>query len=234
MASKKCPVCGVAVKLENLERHVREQHPHSAINLGTVMNDAERDEVRRSRLAARPAMSRRGIGVASAVAIVLAVLIVLVALNPFGNVGPNVGQLAPDFSLPTTDGGSVILSSFRGTPVLLEFMDVDCYYCQQEAQNVLSVLYPNYSAVVRFLSVDANIIGAADTGARINAFRTDYNTPWPYATDSTESTLRTYGIQSTPTTFILGRDGVITRIFRGQAPGGVATYVQALDATLGA
>lgn len=227
-------MCGTTVKLENLERHLRDQHPRAAIDLGTVMNNAERDEVRRRRLAARPALSRKGIGMASAVAIALAILIVLVAFNPFGDAGPNVGQLAPDFSLPTTDGGSLRLSAFRGTPVLLEFMDVDCFYCQQEAQNVLSVLYPNYTAEVRFLSVDADIIGAADTEARVNEFQTAYNTPWTYAMDPTGSTVRTYGIQSTPTTFILGGDGVITRIFRGQAPGGVATYVQALDAALGA
>jgi len=36
--------------------------------------------------------------------------------------GPEPGQLAPDFKLPTTDGGSFRLSDFRNKqPVLIEF-----------------------------------------------------------------------------------------------------------------
>ncbi len=31
------------------------------------------------------------------------------------------GEPAPDFTLPALDGGEVTLSSFRGTPVMIEF-----------------------------------------------------------------------------------------------------------------
>ena len=34
---------------------------------------------------------------------------------------PDVGQLAPDFTLPSTSGAKVTLSSLRGKPVLLAF-----------------------------------------------------------------------------------------------------------------
>jgi cytochrome oxidase Cu insertion factor (SCO1/SenC/PrrC family) len=36
-----------------------------------------------------------------------------------------VGQKAPDFSLPSTAGGKVSLSQFRGQPVLIEFYAAD-------------------------------------------------------------------------------------------------------------
>ena len=36
-----------------------------------------------------------------------------------------VGQRAPDFSLPSTAGGKVSLSQFRGQPVLIEFYGAD-------------------------------------------------------------------------------------------------------------
>ncbi|MGQ0797353.1 MAG: peroxiredoxin family protein [Methanobacteriota archaeon] len=234
MTVRKCPVCGVAVKIENLERHIRDQHPRASVDVSDVLSAEEREAARRARTAVRPAVSRTGIGIVSAVAVGLSVLLVVLAFNPFPNVGPNVGQVAPDFFLPTTDGGNVRLSSFLGTPVLLEFMDVDCSFCQTEARDVLSSVHENYSALVRFLSVDANLIGSQDTDARVNAFRTQYGTPWTYAMDPTGATVRTYGIRSTPTTFILGRDGVITRVFVGVAPSGTASYAQALDAALGA
>jgi len=41
-----------------------------------------------------------------------------------------------------------------------------------------------------------------------------------------------YGVSSTPTTFILDRNGVITAILVGEQAGGYATYSNALDAAL--
>ena len=38
----------------------------------------------------------------------------------FRNEGPRVGTLAPDFTLPSIDGGELNLESLRGTPVVLE------------------------------------------------------------------------------------------------------------------
>jgi hypothetical protein len=38
----------------------------------------------------------------------------------FRNEGPRVGTLAPNFELPSIDGGVVSLESMRGMPVVLE------------------------------------------------------------------------------------------------------------------
>ena len=38
----------------------------------------------------------------------------------FRNEGPRVGTLAPDFTLPSIDGGELNLESLRGMPVVLE------------------------------------------------------------------------------------------------------------------
>ena len=35
--------------------------------------------------------------------------------------GPKVGQMAPDFTLPSLDGEELTLSSLRGKPVMIEF-----------------------------------------------------------------------------------------------------------------
>ena len=224
---KKCPVCGVSVKVENLERHVGNQHPHETVDLDRVLTAGER-RAARGKSPTRPAVTARGIAVISAVVLVVALLFAIAVLNPFRGTGPGVGQYAPEFTVPSSAGGEVTLSTYRGTPVLLEFMDVDCAACQQEA-SVLRYVYENYSASVEFLSVSVDFVGQADTLERINAFRTSHGTPWTYAHDRDRVAREAYGVSATPTTFFLDRNGVIVHSIRGSAPGGIDAYAEWLD-----
>jgi len=230
MATKKCPVCDVPVKLENLERHVRNQHPRADVDLESLLSEVEGREIHAKRTTTRPTMTRRGRQLVIAATIVVAAILVIAIFYPRGS-GPNVGQIAPDFTLPTSTVGTVTLSAYRGSVVLLEFMDVDCVYCQEEA-GVLRQVYTNYSASVRFLSVDVNFLGQADTMERIEAFKSTYGTTWVYVLDTTGSVMPRYGVTGTPTTFILDGSGVIHEIFVGRPAGGYASYASALDAAL--
>ena len=227
----KCPVCGVSVKLENLERHVRTQHPRAEIDLTQTLTPEQRRELDAQKRAGRPQLTRTGKRLIAVVAVVIASILVLIVLNPFGSVGIAPGQLAPDFTLPTSDGGSITLASLRGRPVLLEFMDIDCPHCINEARDVLPFLFQNYSSRVAFLSVDVNFIGAADTADRVTTFKTTYATNWPYAMDS-GSVTQAYHVDSTPTMYVLDRNGVVAvPAIVGESP--YATLAAALDRALG-
>ena len=219
MAMKKCPVCGVSVKVENLERHVGNQHPRERVQPEQILTETERHEVRRAAPTGRPTMTRRGKMIAVAVTVILIVVIVAIAFRP--NVGIAVGQVAPDFSATTSDGGSVHLYAMRGRPVLLEFMDVDCHFCVSEAQNVLSSLYGAYSSRVTFLGVDANIVGGTDTGDRINTFRTQYQNTWAFTLPDPLIN-QAYGVgvsgTGTPTMYVLNANGVVVQVFIGETP----------------
>ena len=124
--------------------------------------------------------------------------------------------VAPDFTLPVVGssgltGQTVTLSSFRGKVVLLEFMEPWCPHCQHMAP-VLDGLYAQYGAGnVVFISVEGNWEGAtANDGA--NFIRT-YGTNWIYAYDSSGTVFANYGVQATPTFFIIGKDGSISSSF---------------------
>lgn len=227
---KECPLCGAKVKVENLERHVRNRHPREEVDLASLLTE---EEVRRARTPTRraPVVTSGGIRLVAAVIIIVAVVVAVAIANPFRGVGPGIGQVAPDFELSVTTGGTIRLSDYRGSPVLLEFMDVDCIYCIQEARDVLPYLYENYTGRARFLSVSVNFVGSADTPERVNQFRTDYNTPWVYAIDDGRAR-SAYGVGSTPTTLFLDREGIVVQVIVGAAPGGLATYAAAMDAAL--
>lgn len=232
MGMKKCPVCGVSVKAENLERHVRNQHPRDQVDLSETLTPEDREAIKESKSAGRPGLTQGGRRLLIIVGIVIAVVIVAaVGIQYLSRPNVNPGSPAPDFSLQATDGTTVSLSAWRGSVVLIEFMDVDCPYCQQEAPT-LSSLYTTYSPQgVKFVSIDVNFDGPADTITRIEAFKTQYNTPWPYCLDSLQGVAANYGVSSTPTSFVVNKDGTINTKILGAQP--AATFVAAFTSALG-
>ena len=124
---------------------------------------------------------------------------------------------APDFSLPAVDryglnGQTITLSSFRGKVVLLEFMEPWCPHCQKMAP-VLEQLHGQYGNVV-FISVSGPWQGA--TAQDTAHFISDYSSTWNYAYDSTGSIMSEYGVNSTPTIIIIGKDGSIIARYEGE------------------
>ena len=66
---------------------------------------------------------------------------------------PAVGRLAPDFTLPTLDGGEFRLIDQRGTPVVLNFWATWCGPCQRELPAIQRAA-EHYDGVVLFAAVD--------------------------------------------------------------------------------
>ncbi len=239
MATKKCPVCGVSVKTENLERHLRNQHPREKVDVSDVLSDQEQEAVAQERAASRPGLTKGGKRLVLVAGIVVAALVALVVLYPL--LSPP-GPTTTDFTLTSTDNTTVSIAAWRGHPVLVEFMDLDCPYCEQESP-VLVSLYTstsyNFTARgVRFVSIDMNFEGAQDTAARINSERSDpsspfYGSSWPYCLDPGGTVATNYGATQTPTIFILNKDGTVAHKYVGTAEASAANLVSALNAALG-
>jgi len=132
-------------------------------------------------------------------------------------------SVAPDFTLPVVaanglTGQSISLSSFRGKVVFLEFMEPWCPHCQNIAPT-LEQLHNKYGDKVVFLSVAGPWQGASASDAA--AFITKYGTSWTYVYDSSGTVMSNmYGVTSTPTFFIIGKDGsVLTSCTLGESCG---------------
>lgn len=243
MPAVKCPVCGVSVKAENLERHLRNQHPHEQVDLSEVLSERDQEAVREEKAASRPGLTRRGKRMIVIVGIVVAALIALAILYPL------LIPLNTQFTLADTDGGTVSMPAWKGHVVLVEFLDLDCPYCQEEAPLLVSLYTStayNFTARgVKFVSVDMNFEGTPDTPDRINTWRTttSYTCPqtgtpcfngstWPYCLDPGGTVARNYGATQTPTVVIVNKDGSVYQKYVGSAQASAANLVAGLNAAL--
>ncbi|MBI2672849.1 TlpA family protein disulfide reductase [Candidatus Woesearchaeota archaeon] len=79
-------------------------------------------------------------------------------LIPDNAAGNNVGHKAPDLSVTTVDGKSIVLSELtkQKKPVLLYFWATWCPFCKRDLA-VLDKVYPNYKDKVKIIAIDLDL-----------------------------------------------------------------------------
>ncbi|MGA3296759.1 MAG: TlpA disulfide reductase family protein [Candidatus Bathyarchaeia archaeon] len=162
--------------------------------------------------------------IAIPIIIIIAVWVVYSVSQPAVPVQPSQSQTKTtavltsnplDFTLPVIGpngqtGQSITLSSLRGKVVFIEFMEPWCEHCQNMVP-IMESVYKQYGGNVTFISVSGSWQGA--TIADTSTFIRTYGSSWTYVYDSSGSVMNTYGVDSTPTFVIIGRDGsVITKL----------------------
>jgi cytochrome c biogenesis protein CcmG/thiol:disulfide interchange protein DsbE len=118
---------------------------------------------------------------------------------------------APDFELPSLEGGAPIaLSSLRGQVVVLNFWASWCAPCRLEAPGLRRVSERYRERGVRFLGVDYR-----DDDAAARAFVDEFRLRYPSVTDPSGSLAYDYELMGFPTTFIIDPAGTIRYRFVG-------------------
>jgi len=135
---------------------------------------------------------------------------------------PRVGEPAPDFELESDSGETVRLSDFRGRRVVLYFYPrADTPGCTKEACGFRDD-FRSYA------EKDVAILGVSPDQVRSQAkFRAKYGLPFPLLADPQRRVAEAYGVWGKKkvmgkevmgirrTTFLIGEDGKIARIFEG-------------------
>jgi len=129
------------------------------------------------------------------------------------NGGKQIAQAnkpAPDWTEPTSTGGTLTLSSLRGKAVYLNFFATWCPPCKDEAPYINS-LQKQYAA--RGLQVVG--IDELENAKLAESFRRQFHLVYPAVVDS--GTLQAqYLINGLPEHVFIGRDGVIRKIIAGE------------------
>ena len=108
----------------------------------------------------------------------------------------------PDVSLPDVDGNPVPLLSFRNRVLILNFWTTWCHYCEQE-RAALETLYHTYKE--DGLAVLA--VNMGETTEQVKAYVAKHGLSFPHVMDPEARVEQAFGIQATPTNFLIDRRG---------------------------
>ncbi|MCC7381892.1 MAG: TlpA family protein disulfide reductase [Deltaproteobacteria bacterium] len=142
-----------------------------------------------------------------------------------GPLPPGRGQLAPQFSAPGPDGAPRGLAELADRVVLIDFWATWCPPCVA-SMPTLAKLHRELSAQ-GFSVLGVNIEPGDEL--KVRAFLRERGIDFPVVVDPGHIARR-YGVFSYPTSFLVGRDGVIRSVHHG--PANESSLRRAIEAAL--
>ena len=125
---------------------------------------------------------------------------------------PQVGFAAPDFTLESITGEPIKLSDLRGKGVVLNLWASWCPPCRAEMPALDAAYRPLRDQGLIVLGLNTTF---QDDEASARTAIKDWGLTFPIVLDRDGATSRRYRLQAMPTTFFIGRDGVIRDIVFG-------------------
>ena len=151
----------------------------------------------------------------------MALLVALAALGYYGlrpvpqpplTIGVGVGQIAPNFTLPTLGGDTVRLWKLRGHPVWLNFFASWCPACRREAPTIERIARENPGLRVVGMDLTGSEISLQSVRDYVHKYRLTY----PVAIDHGNTVANRYEVDVIPVSMFIDSRGVIRSVDTGQ------------------
>jgi len=125
---------------------------------------------------------------------------------------PQQGFLAPDFELKTPTGESVKLFDLRGQVVLVNLWATWCPPCRAEMKTIEKIYneYKDQGLVVLAVNMTYQ-----DDPSAIMPFVNEQGLTFPILLDETGAMASAYQLRSLPSSYFIGRDGIINEVVIG-------------------
>ena len=120
-----------------------------------------------------------------------------------------IGDSAPAFRLPATDGKTYALEDFAGDPVLVVFFTCNhCPYVTGSDEATRKTAEKFASRGVRFVGINSNSANtyAEDDFPHMVERMREHKFPWVYLHDQSQEIARAYGALRTPHFYVFDRD----------------------------
>jgi peroxiredoxin Q/BCP len=132
-----------------------------------------------------------------------------------------IGQPAPDFTLPDQSGRELTLSQLKGSPVVLYF------YPKDDTPGCTKEACAFRDAFGQYLAQGAKIVGVSPDGVESHArFARKFELPFPLLADPQRTVCQAYGVWKERTlygrkslgvertTFVIDGGGILREVFR--------------------
>ncbi len=129
-----------------------------------------------------------------------------------------IGDRAPDFDLPATDGKKYSLNSFQTAKILVLFFTCNhCPYVINSDEITRATVLKYQPAGVQFVGINSNSQRTyeEDSFAHMIERMNEHKFPWVYLYDESQQVARTYGALRTPHFFVF--DDKRKLIYTGRA-----------------
>jgi peroxiredoxin len=121
--------------------------------------------------------------------------------------GPELGNLAPNFRLETTNGEEITLAQLTGaSPIVVNFFATWCPSCREE----MDIFEAAHGQGVTILGVDLR-----EDADRVQKLADETGVTYSLALDHDGTVTRAYRVTNLPVTYILDPAGHVSAIIRG-------------------
>ncbi len=137
------------------------------------------------------------------------------------------GKPAPDFKLTGLDGKSVALADLKGSVVIVDFWATWCGPCRQSLPHLNKLYDEKKAAGLKVFAVNLQ-----EEKDEVRKFVDSTKLTVPVLLDTDGATAKNYAAQAIPETVIIGKDGIVKKVFVGFGPGTEAEMHKTVAALL--